>query len=347
MWQEKPLAHIMNIGQIDTLEAIIYPLETNIYNQVFWQSSNTSVATVSGNGVVTAVYSGVCTITAIAGDKKAACEIKVRAIDLEFDFSKAVAYFYGNVYDENINTAILRFYSAGYNIEPDGSVSGAGYYFSTEINYPKPNLLPPQGIFENSDSHQNFTFFPGQIENSVSGSYFVFYSLDGMSTIAVEKGKLNIEANSIYGNFTGAQGENIDIKYNNDIHFVDFTLPPPDTLKVDNPVATTFINESDRFSNGTNTIKYRIYLAADTYLQIEFVVPLSADFVPSGFYRLNDTHLPYSLAESDLPNSNGTLLVENASLKSILYGNVKVETLNNELTFKIYLVDENGRVIVN
>lgn len=45
--------------------------------QVTWKSSNTEVATVAANGLVTAAGIGTCTITATAGDKTATCEVEV------------------------------------------------------------------------------------------------------------------------------------------------------------------------------------------------------------------------------------------------------------------------------
>ncbi|MDO4190061.1 MAG: Ig-like domain-containing protein [Bacteroidales bacterium] len=56
---------------------------------VTWQSSNTEVATVASNGLVTAAGVGTCTITAKAGEKTATCEVEVvsyldpRAVSVE------------------------------------------------------------------------------------------------------------------------------------------------------------------------------------------------------------------------------------------------------------------------
>jgi len=61
-----------------TLTAIVNP--SNASNKtVTWTSSNTSVATVNSNGVVTAVGLGNATITATSGGKYATCEITVEA----------------------------------------------------------------------------------------------------------------------------------------------------------------------------------------------------------------------------------------------------------------------------
>ena len=58
------------------LTATVLPVEAgNTY--VAWTSSDESVATVSANGVVTGVSVGTVTITAMAGEVSASCEVKV------------------------------------------------------------------------------------------------------------------------------------------------------------------------------------------------------------------------------------------------------------------------------
>jgi len=338
----------MNIGQKDTLELNVQPLKNYIYNPVYWRSSNPNVADVDGYGVVTAIYSGTCTITATIGNKDATCEIRVNTISLDFDFVKAVAYFYGNDSGvAGINTAILRLFSAGYNIENDGSISGSGYLFSAQINYPAPNITPPNGTFTISENPQNFTFLPGKRDgNYLSGTFFYFTGLEGASAILVNGGALKIASGSITGNFTGASGEKIAVEYSGSVQLIDCTLPPPDTIKLNNNIQS-YSPVGDVFGNGTNVRRCIIYSenTSNTYLQIDFVVPLGANFIPVGFYRLNTSHSPYSLADSDLANSSGTILFENSTAKEISYGNVDVESTDGNLTLTIHLVDENGRVI--
>jgi len=72
---------LMARGGTATLKAVIAPLDAT-ERGVEWSSSNTAVATVS-DGVVTAVASGECTITATTkdGGKKAACAVRVADAD--------------------------------------------------------------------------------------------------------------------------------------------------------------------------------------------------------------------------------------------------------------------------
>lgn len=62
-------------NQTVTLTATVEPHDTT--NAVTWSSSNSSVATVNENGVVTGVSQGTAIITATAGDKTASCMVTV------------------------------------------------------------------------------------------------------------------------------------------------------------------------------------------------------------------------------------------------------------------------------
>ena len=344
-------ARVMNIGDRDTLEAVIYPVSSHIYNTIFWLSSDPNVASVDARGIVTAVYSGTCTITATAGDKTATCEIRVNTFGFKIEFTKAVAYFFGNESGiEGVNTAVLQLYSDGFHIENDGNVSGFGSYFSTEINYPAPNLLPPNGSYKDSVIPANFKFIQGEwvTETSVAGTYFVSTGLDGTGVILIDKGTLKISDGSITGNFTGSSDEKIEINYLGNVQLVDLTLPPPDTLQLDNFVQNYSLI-SNPFDNGTNIKRCRIYTENGTgpYLRLDFVVPISAGAIPVGFYKLNNSHQPYTLVESNLVNGTGTMWYENsATPKEVLYGNADVKKVDDKLKLTIHLVETSGRVIV-
>lgn len=66
----------LTVGSSQTLTATVSP--DNVTNKsVIWQSSNTSVAMVSSNGVVTGIGAGAAIITVIYGDKSATCVVTV------------------------------------------------------------------------------------------------------------------------------------------------------------------------------------------------------------------------------------------------------------------------------
>lgn len=66
----------MLIGETVQLKATVLPSDATD-KEVTWASSKQSVATVSGNGLITAVAEGSSTITASAGGKSATCQVTV------------------------------------------------------------------------------------------------------------------------------------------------------------------------------------------------------------------------------------------------------------------------------
>ncbi len=67
---------MLSIGETESLNAKIYPSYVNC-DEITWRSSDISVATVE-NGVITAVGSGNCSITATVGGVSASCLVNVR-----------------------------------------------------------------------------------------------------------------------------------------------------------------------------------------------------------------------------------------------------------------------------
>ena len=68
----------MEVGETQTFSATITPSNAN-HKTAYWWSEDETVATVDKNGKVTAVSSGVTTITAMAGMKQATCTVTVNA----------------------------------------------------------------------------------------------------------------------------------------------------------------------------------------------------------------------------------------------------------------------------
>lgn len=81
----------MNSGTTAQLMATLTP--EGSFGSVTWSSSDESVATVDGNGVVTAVAGGTCTITATAGGslKKATCSVTVKQLVTSIVLSQTTA----------------------------------------------------------------------------------------------------------------------------------------------------------------------------------------------------------------------------------------------------------------
>ncbi|MDR0829504.1 MAG: Ig-like domain-containing protein [Prevotellaceae bacterium] len=337
---------ILSAGDKYQIEAKMLPLEAQIYNSISWSSSDRSVAVVDGRGVVTAIYSGTCTITASVGKVKARCEVTVREIDFQMNFTKAVAYFYGDAYNAALNTCLLGFYSDGYNIDPMGNVTGAGYFFNAELNYSLSDTLPPNGTYFAKEQPENFSFLTGNIveengNNYVTGTYFGLSSLGGTGVILLKDGNFKVQNNVFSGNFIGEKNENVKINYSGDILLIDKTLSPLDTINFDLQNATqTVQNLGDIYGCGLAVFCVNFSNSTQN-LRVEFLAPLSAAQLPTGEYQLNNSQSVFSLAPSDLANSRGTIFVENSLPKAILHGSAKVE----QGKISVYFVTEDWQII--
>ena len=76
-----PTSHTMHAGETKTIKATIWPAEAGT-GTITWNSDNTSVATVDGNGKVTAVSVGTARITAAHSGQSATCVITVAPIEV-------------------------------------------------------------------------------------------------------------------------------------------------------------------------------------------------------------------------------------------------------------------------
>jgi hypothetical protein len=79
-----PVTASVAVGGTQQLTAVVAP-ENATNPTVTWSSSDETIATVDGNGLVTAVAAGAATITAAAGDQTAACEVTVTEPEPEYD----------------------------------------------------------------------------------------------------------------------------------------------------------------------------------------------------------------------------------------------------------------------
>ncbi|MDR1545057.1 MAG: Ig-like domain-containing protein [Prevotellaceae bacterium] len=340
---------LMSVGDKVQIEAKMLPLDAQIYNRIIWSSSDNSVAQVNERGEVTAVYSGTCVITARAGNVKAHCDVTVKQINLiGLNFTNAVANFCGDLYNAGVNVCQLRFYSDGYDISPDGNVFGAGYYFNAAINIPLTDSLPSNGVYQQSATPISGSFLVGSIyeENGLyyaDGTYFGMSSLGGNSVILIKNGTFNVQGNHFSGTFVGEKEETVQIDYTGDILLIDNTLPR-DTLDFDFENATVSVeNLGDIYGYGTAVFCVKI-VAENQSLRVEFFAPLSASNIPTGLYRLNGSHSAFSLAESDIANMSGTLLIENLQPKAILFGNALISQEGEKKFLEIYFVDEQRRM---
>ena len=93
-------------GNTETLIPSILPLDTTEQKIVFFSSSNENVATVNGDGEVTAVGSGTATITANCGGKTTTCQVTVKVPISGITLNKTTLTLYKGM-NETLTATIL------------------------------------------------------------------------------------------------------------------------------------------------------------------------------------------------------------------------------------------------
>lgn len=145
----------LNIGATETLTATVTPV--GAYPKVTWTSSDETVATVSSNGVVTAIAAGSATITAktISGGFTATCEVtaavKVDYVDLGLPSGLKWAKY--NLCENGFVNSPEEFgdYYAWGETNPKSDYSWATYQWcnGSYKNLTKYNTNPTYGIVDN------------------------------------------------------------------------------------------------------------------------------------------------------------------------------------------------------
>lgn len=337
------------VGQQHTMELFIEPLEAANYNFITWRSSDNSVAQVSQTGVITAIYTGSCTITASYLDVKAEVEVTVAPIAMSLNFAKGVIYYLGN------KAMIMRLLSDGYTIEPNGNILGAGYYLNMDIRTQESVSSVPVGVFRASSSEvEPNIYLRGRIveqngSSYATGSYLGFVSIGSSSVMLVDSGDFHISNDSINYNigaiFKCSRNETIEIDYKGDILFFDRSQGGGDTLHFTSQISD-IEPLGDTYNINNNIFRVKYADENNNILQLEMVAPISATSLPVGNYRLNGQLELFSLVPSDVTNGKGTLLIKNDIPTEVLYGNVRVsKDNNNNFSIEISLIGASNEVI--
>ena len=121
----------LEIGATFQLQAEIQSKGNPKEFDIIWSSSDEKVASVTKNGLVTAIKTGFVTITAAAEDKKAICELFV--FDSNRDqMTQAKMFFLGNAYATGkSNVFVLYLTTKDVNL---ADLSGAGEYLFVEMH---------------------------------------------------------------------------------------------------------------------------------------------------------------------------------------------------------------------
>jgi polysaccharide lyase, family 8 len=346
----------LSVDEQYTAELFMEPFSETDYDRVTWKSSDNSVAVVDKMGHITAVYTGVCTVTARCGKLRASIEVSVNPINISFTSSNALAYFYGGLYDNSLNTTTVRFLSDGYKIEPNGDITGAGAYIDMQLFAPKSTDSIPLGTFRQSKSPKSYTYLSGYIHEHndrryVLGSYFGNLSVSGNSVVLIKEGVFNISKSMsqyvVEGVLRGDKDETISLSYSGDIPLFDRSNTTTDTVVFDR--RTSGIDDlGDLYNVGCRIFRVRYSNNIGDLLQIEMATPLIAKSIVAGEYSVGSSIREFSLVPSDTVTGRGTLIKRNGSFDKVLYGRVRVFRKSaNSIIIRVFLVTESRKIIVN
>ena len=343
----------MNTGETYQLECIIQPLSSVYANSITWKSSDQSVATVNSSGVVTAVYSGNCTITASAGGHKVVCQVFVNPLEYGFSFIRAGALYYGDAYDVGNHNFVLRLLGDGLMMDKDGLLSGEGLFVNFDIQLPLTDLALTAGTYNMSEVRKEFTFTPGQLYEESGTQYAIGTFVgqrtsEGLKVIFVKSGSFWItvtgETYRLEAHLLGEKNEDIVISFQGLIPVIDKTgTNPPETITL-NPVSVQMESLGDIYNVGLNVFRQTVTHALDTVLQVEFYAPLSVtEQLPNGTYQFSGT-TTYGLVPASNTNQ-GTQFTDAKGVTKVVGGQVVVTQDSGKQRFKCRLIDESARII--
>ena len=346
----------LSVDEQYTAELFMEPFSETDYDRVTWKSSDNSVAVVDKIGHITAVYTGVCTVMARCGKLRASIEVSVNPINISFTSSNALAYFYGGLYDNSLNTTTVRFLSDGYKIEPNGDITGAGAYIDMQLFAPKSTDSIALGTFRQSNTPKSYTYLSGYIQEHndrryAMGSYLGYLSVGSNSVILIKEGVFNISKTMsqyvVEGVLRGDKDETIALSYSGDIPLFDRSNTAADTLVFDR--RTSGIDDlGDLYNVGCRIFRVRYSNDVGDLLQIEMATPLIAKSIVAGEYSVGSSVREFSLVPSDMVTGGGTIIKRNGILDKVLYGRVRVFRKSaNSIVIRVFLVTESRKIIVN
>ncbi len=346
----------LSVDEQYTAELFMEPFSETDYDKVTWKSSDNSVAVVDKMGHITAVYTGSCIVTARCGKLRASIEVAVLPINIAFDSYKALAYFYGDSYDNSYNTVVVRFLSDGCRIEPNGDITGAGTYINMQLFAPKSTDSIALGTFRQSNTPMQYAFLSGYLREHndrryVLGSYFGNLSVGGNSVVLIKEGVFNISKSMsqyvVEGVFRGDKDEVIELSYSGKIPLYDRSNTTADTVVFDR--RTSAIDDlGDLYNVGCHIFRVKYGNNVGDLLQIEMATPLIAKSIVAGEYSVGSSIREFSLVPSDMVTGGGTIIKRNGILDKVLYGRVRVFRKSaNSIIIRVFLVTESRKIIVN
>lgn len=336
---------ILKVGEQYQLEAVVSPLSAVMHNPLSWESSDQSVAVVSSDGTVTAVYTGSCVITVKSGDKSASCAVEVGRLDYDFEFERATALYYGDVYEVGTSNFVLRILGDGITIDKDGAILGEGLFFNIDLDAPLGNRVVPAHTYECSDNRAEYTFAAGALETHdgvqyATGTFVGQRTAEGLAVIFVQSGSFWVNVSdgvyTLEGRFEGEHQETIVIAFSGTIDVIDKSGETPQTGYTfsSSTLHSKFLG--DVRGEGLNQFQFTA-ADADTALVFTLYAPLSVtDRCPVGEYAFSGVRT-YSIASAVFEMA-GTAV-------AISRGEVTVGENDGKQVFSCRFVDDTGRVV--
>lgn len=293
----KPTNNTIMVGDTFQMEVLIHPMDLAQSTKVEWTSSNGAIASVDNNGLVVAKSAGKVLIRAVAGEAYVECEIVVDAGKANFNFSSAIAYYRGDIYDSGIKNFELQLFESTIKSDENGNLSGGGFMMSFNLNVETENQKINSGTYKLAETGKSFTFFPGTFSSSteVYGSFLGQIKNNTLSILPIKAGELKIEKieegedYKITFSLTGERGESLTGNFSDTILYYDKS---EENLTIKN---YTFSDIKKTEDAQNNQIKLQFKNGSDT-LKVNFNMPdATNELLSNKTYGVSDDGTDFSI----------------------------------------------------
>lgn len=339
----------LNVGEQTQIEVRLFPLEAARANVVVWSSSDESVATVSRKGVVTAIYSGTCVITAKVDNLEKTCQVTVNDLDYAFDFTRATALYYADAYETGTANCALRLLGDGISTDETGGMVGEGVFVNIDLNMPLGNQSVAAGNYVlGNEQRGEFTFSAGALKTEdntqyATGTFVAQRTAEGLAVVFVKGGSMWIRKTDngyrLEANLEGERNETIKLTFDGKIDVIDRS---GDSQHETYAFATRSLSVDyleNSISSNFNAFRFTAADSDGTTLTFTLLVPLSVtQNCPDGIYEFSDSERAFSVASAEISIGGET--------HQITRGNVQISTTDGHQIVRCTFADRTGRAIL-